>query len=135
MAPEVGLKPLIEGTALIANWLLDVPKMLVATYTLMVPVPEAPGGTATVIEVAETLLGVAENPLKRTSVAPVKFNPVSVTVVPTGPLTGEKEIMVGSGINVFADEPVPAAFVTEMTPDVSPVGTMAVIKVELFTVK
>lgn len=51
----------------------------------------APTGTATVIEVALTALGVAEMPLKLTEVLEVFPNavPETVTVVPTGPERGE----------------------------------------------
>jgi hypothetical protein len=43
-------------------------------------------------------LNVAPDPLKATAVAPVKFVPEIVTLVPTGPLAGEKLAMVGGGV-------------------------------------
>ncbi len=56
----------------------------------------APVGTVAVIWVEETTLNaVAETPLNVTLVAPVKFVPVMVTDVPTGPLVGENEEIVG----------------------------------------
>ena len=42
-----------------------------------------------------TLDVVAETPLKVTAVAPVKFVPAIVTVVPTGPKVGVNEVIVG----------------------------------------
>ena len=55
----------------------------------------APPGTEVLICVAEARLNVAAMPLNRTLVAPVKFVPVTETAVPTGPLVGLKEVMVG----------------------------------------
>lgn len=59
-----------------------------AVVTVMMPVA-AVAGTLNVIEVLETLvrLVVVTAPI-RTEVAPVKPDPVSVTVVPAGPLVG-----------------------------------------------
>ena len=37
-------------------------------------------------------------PLKLTTVAPVRFVPVIVKVAPTGPLAGEKVVIVGVGV-------------------------------------
>jgi hypothetical protein len=52
---------------------------------------DAPDGTATVIEVAVTAVGVALVPLKETEVLAVVPNPVPdiVTIVPAGPALGE----------------------------------------------
>ncbi len=56
--------------------------------TAIVPVV-APVGTVAVIWVAElTVNAVAAVPLNLTAVAPVRFEPLIVTVVPTGPLPG-----------------------------------------------
>jgi len=55
----------------------------------------APPGTVAVIWVLLLTVKVAATPLKRTSVVPVKFVPVMVTEVPTGPDVGEKLVMVG----------------------------------------
>ena len=41
--------------------------------------------------------GAALTPLNVTAVAPVKFVPLSVTLVPTGPLVGVKLVIVGAG--------------------------------------
>jgi len=62
--------------------------------TLIGPVI-APAGTVVVIVVALTTVNVAAVPPKVTAVAPVKFFPLIVTVVPTGPEVGVNEVMVG----------------------------------------
>jgi hypothetical protein len=43
----------------------------------------------------------AEVPLNATDVAPVKFVPVMVTDVPTGPLVGVKLVIVGPNESAF----------------------------------
>jgi len=66
-----------------------------AVVTLTLPVV-APLGTVVSIRVSETTVKeVATVPLKNTWVAPVKFVPVMVTAVPTGPLDGVNEVIVG----------------------------------------
>ena len=44
---------------------------------------------------AELTVKVALTPLKRTAVAPVKFVPLIVTLVPAGPVVGVKLVIVG----------------------------------------
>jgi len=99
----------------------------------------APVGTVAVIWVEEFTVKVAEALLNLTSVVPVKFVPVIVTTVPTGPLVGEKEVMVGDpgAVTVNHSElvAVPFGVVTEMGPLMAPEGTVAVIRVEESTVK
>jgi len=70
--------------------------------------------------VALTLLNV-------TAVAPVKFVPLIVTLVPTGPLAGVKLVIVGAGITVklFVLLAVPPGVVTLSRPVVAPAGTVA----------
>ena len=71
---------------------------VVVTRTSTVPVP---AGDVAVIWVAElTVKPVAGVAPKLTAVAPVKFVPVIVTVVPpaTGPDVGEIDVTVGDGI-------------------------------------
>src|SRR2546425_78824 len=63
--------------------------------TLMGPVV-APLGTVAEIEVEEFTVKLALVPLNRTAEAPVKFVPLSVTGVPTGPLVGVKLVIVGA---------------------------------------
>ena len=75
---------------------------------------------------------VAEVPLNLTAVAPVKFDPLMVTLVPTGPLVGLNEVTCGgagggSTVNAEGLVPVPANVVTLRRPVVALVGTLAVI--------
>ena len=44
---------------------------------------------------SESTVNCADVPLKATEVAPVNPDPDIVTLVPTGPLVGEKEVMAG----------------------------------------
>jgi len=74
----------------------------------------APVGTVSRIVVAEaTVKGAALTPLNVTAVAPVKFVPVIVTMVPSGPLVGVRLVIVGgiTTVTLTADEVVwlPAA--------------------------
>src|SRR5882762_6810128 len=71
--------------------LLAVPAEVV---TLIGPLG-APAGTVAVIAVAEFTVKLALVPLNRTALAPVKFVPLIVTLVPTGPLLGVKLAIVG----------------------------------------
>jgi len=57
----------------------------------------APLGTVAVMVVSEFSVKTAWTPWNFTAVAPVKFVPVIVTVVPTGPVVGERLVTVGSG--------------------------------------
>ena len=56
----------------------------------------APTGTVAEIEVEEITVKLALTPLNVTAVAPVKFVPLSITLVPTGPLVGAKLVIVGA---------------------------------------
>ena len=64
--------------------------------------------------------------LNVTAVAPLKFVPLIVTLVPTGPLAGVKVVIVGAGITVklFALVAVPPGVVTLSGPVVA-AGTVA----------
>src|SRR5438105_2031825 len=72
--------------------LLAVPP---AVVTLTGPVV-APAGTVAVIALAEFTVKFALVPLNFTAVAPVKFVPLIVTLVPTDPLVGAKLVIVGA---------------------------------------
>src|SRR2546427_5312614 len=74
---------------------------------------------------------------KLTLVVAVKPLPVMVTIVPTGPLVGVKDVITGTTVTTKLDElvPVPAGFVTWIAPVVAVAGTVAVICVSEFTVK
>ena len=80
---------------------------------------------------------VAVTPLKVTPEAAFKFLPVMTTGVPTGPLVGLNPEMVGARtvtVKSVAAVAVPPAVVTVNFPVVEPLGTVAMICVELFTV-
>ena len=66
-------------------------------------------------------------PLNVTEVAPVKFVPLIVTLVPTGPLVGAKLAIVGglTTVNALALVAVPPGVVTLSGPVVAPTGTVA----------
>jgi len=70
---------------------------------------------------------LAPTPLNATAVAPLKFVPLIVTLVPTGPLVGAKLVIVGAGttVKLLALVAVPPAVVTLTGPVVAPVGTVA----------
>ena len=63
-----------------------------------------------------------------TAVAPVKFVPVIVTLVPAGPLVGVKLVIVGGlavTVKLLALVAVPPGVVTLSGPVVAPAGTVA----------
>ncbi len=64
-----------------------------------------------------------------TEVAPVRLVPVITTLVPTGPLVGEKLVIVGPAtvtVKLLALVAVPPGVVTAIGPVVAPEGTVAV---------
>ena len=70
--------------------------------------------------------------MNETLVVPVRFVPWMSTLVPTGPLVGVNELIVGGGwvtVNVLEPAPVPPVVVTEIGPVVAPLGMCAVISV------
>ena len=89
----------------------------------------APEGTVEVILDDEFTVKLADVPLKLTLDAPVKREPLIVTLVPDGPLVGEKLLIVGACDTVKLPElvPVPAGAVTAIVPLDAPEGTVAVI--------
>src|SRR5213596_330292 len=102
-----------------------------AVVTLILPVT-APSGTVAVIWVAElTTKLVAATPPNFTEVAPVKPVPWIVTEVPTGPLVGVKDVIVGAVVTVKSDAlvAVPPGVVTVILPVTAPLGTLAVTRV------
>src|SRR5437773_604107 len=70
-----------------------------------------------------TVNELAEVPLNFTAVAPVKPEPLIVTLVPTAPLVGEKELMLGGTVTVklVALVAVPPGVVTLIVTVVAPV--------------
>ena len=99
--------------------------------TVILPVV-APVGTVAVTDVAVLVVNVAVTPLNLTAVTPVRFVPVMVTLVPTLPLVGENDVIVGTPatVKLVALFAVGATgVVTCSGPVVAPVGTVAVIDV------
>ena len=70
---------------------------------------------------------LAALPLNVTAVAPVKFAPLIVTLVPTGPLAGVKLVIVGGGttVKLVALVAVPPGVVTLSGPVAAPADTVA----------
>ena len=123
--PLVGAKLVIVGGSTTVNALLLV-AVPPAVVTLIGPVV-TPAGTSARIEVAEVTVKLALTELKVTEVAPLKFVPLMVTVVPTGPVVGAKPVIVGGLTTVNALElvAVPPGVVTLSGPDLAPAGTVA----------
>ena len=92
----------------------------------------APAGTVAVIDVGETILNRVMCPSNFTRDALLKFSPVIVTRIPSGPLVGVNVVMTGFLITVkamaevaVATAPVEVDVVTEILPVVAPAGTTA----------
>ena len=98
-----------------------------AVVTVILPVV-APVGTTAVIRPSFATLKLADVPLNRTLLAPVKWLPLMVTDVPTAPLDGEKLLIVGTVPPVTVKfgplVAVPDAVVTVILPVVAPAGTV-----------
>ena len=100
-----------------------------AVVTVILPVV-APAGTVATICVAVFDVIVAVVPLNFTEVAPVRFVPVMVTEVPTGPEVGVNDVMVGLAqlpptVKVPELRAEVTLFVTVSFPVTAPVGTAA----------
>jgi hypothetical protein len=98
----------------------------------------APAGTVAWIAVAEVTEKLALTPLNVTAVAPLRFVPLIVTLAPTGPLVGEKLVIVGGGgttVNEALLLALPPGVVTPSVPLVAPAGTVAWIDVAEVTEK
>src|SRR5262249_21758858 len=122
--PLVGERLVIVGATVTVN---DTPLLASPpTVTTTLPVV-APAGTGTTMLVADHVVGVAAVPLNVpvlvAFVAP-KLVPVIVTEVATGPLVGERLVMVGATVTVN-DTPLLARPPTATTtlPVVAPAGT------------
>lgn len=86
----------------------------------------APAGTTVWIWLSERTVKLAAFVRNLTLVAPVKFAPLIVTVVPTGPLAGLKLVITGglpSTIRLVVLVALPAGVVTVIGPLVAPAGT------------
>lgn len=128
-APVVGRNEVMLGGRMTVKSLLLRP---VPPGVVMPILPAvAPAGTVASISVSETKVNTAPAPLKVTAVAPVKPVPLMVTGVPTGPLAGLNEVMLGGMSKVTVKSlllvSVPIGVVTLILPVVAPEGTVAVI--------
>ena len=134
--PLVGTNEVIAGATMTVKTaaLAAVPAGLV---TLIGPLVAPPGETARICELESTVNDMAGVPLNVTAVVPVNPLPVRVTSVPTGPLFGVNEVIVGATITVKSARlwVVPDGFVTLIFPVAPPVGTVAVIWVSELMVK
>ena len=120
----IGTQGVIVNTAV----LVAIPPGVVTT---MLPVC-GPVGKVAVICVSESTLKLAalRFPIN-TLFAPLKLLPVITTLLPAGPLEGEKLKITGATPNVL--ENVPPGVTTCTVPVVAPAGTVAVIS-ELDTI-
>jgi hypothetical protein len=123
--PLAGEKEVIVGApAEIAAKLLLLQAVPSAVFTLIQPL-SAPPGTVAVICVSDTTVKLAGTRKKVTAVAPVRFVPVIVTVVPIVPLAGVNELMWGVTVKLAVDTAEPIEFVSVIGPLVAPLGTLA----------
>jgi len=131
---------LLEWTALTVKFaaLVAVPPNVVAEILPVV----APVGTVAVICVAEFTVNVVAlvvlnftELVVKVGAVPLKFVPVIVTDVPTGPYSGVNELIVGAlTVKFVALVLCPAAVYTWIRPVVAPAGTTAVTEVALVVV-
>ena len=114
---------LLELTVKVAA-LVVVPDVVVSVIFPVV----APEGTVVATCASDWKLNVAEVPLNRTPLTPVKPLPVMVTAVPGGPVEGENPLIVGfiGTTKSMVLVPVPPDAVTTILPVVAPIGTVAV---------
>jgi hypothetical protein len=134
LAPLDGVKLVNCGVTLNVPVLTTFPDEATSVIFPVLPVV----GTVALIEVAEIIENVvALTPLNNTSVTLLKFDPLMLTIVPTGPLVGANVESEGPAVTVKFDElvPVPEGLITLIFPDDAPVGTVAVIWVDETTVK
>jgi len=126
--PLVGEKEAISGFTVKLAELVAVPTVLV----MLIGPLAVPLDTLALSWVSEfPLTKVDAVPLNFTTVTPVKWVPVMVTVVPTGPLRGEKELIVGAAVAITVKLvellSVPEGVATLILPVVAPPGTLVVI--------
>jgi hypothetical protein len=128
--PDVGVKPVTCGGGIVTVKFVELWPVPFPVVTEIGPVV-APAGTYAVTCESETKVVLPDvTPLNATAVRPVKFEPLIVTFVPTGPCAGENEVITGAEPVVVTEKfvelvPVPSGFVTAMGPVVAPVGTVA----------
>ncbi len=132
--PPVGVNAVMDGGAMKVN----VPQLdAVPPEVVTVILPVAPLPTIALMEVVLITVKEAAAVLPMvTAVTPVKLVPLMDTAVPTPPLVGVNEVMVGGPIYVKVQQlvAVPLDVVTVILP-VAPLPTVAFMVVVLFTVK
>ena len=97
--PEVGENVVIVGAAVaVTTKLVALRAVPSGVVTEILPV-WAMAGTVAVILTSESTVKDAVQFLNFNCVAPVKFVPLIVTAVPTGPLCGENDVIVGAAAN------------------------------------
>lgn len=135
-APLVGVNEEMDGGGTTVKLVAEV-AVPPGVVTLIGPVDAAAGTVAVICVLLLTVNPTAVTELNLTAVAPLKFVPVMVTLVATGPLVGVKPEMVGVPVTVklLSELPVPLGEVTLRGPVVAPAGTDVVIWVLLTTVK
>jgi hypothetical protein len=138
--PLVGENEEIVGAGTVTVKFAALVAVPPGVVTLILPVV-APDGTFVSIRVPWAFtVNDAPTPLNRTVVAPPKPLPLTRTEVPTGPLFGENEEIVGAvavvvTVKFVALVAVPPGVVTLIFPVVAPVGTFVSIRVPwVFTV-
>jgi hypothetical protein len=118
------------GVGLVIEKLLELVVVPPGVVTLIVPL-EAPLGTVAVTWLDELTANDAVVPLNVTAMAPVKPEPLIVTVVPALPLPGENEVIDGAWVELVIEKllelaAVPPDVVTLIFPLEAPLGTVAV---------
>jgi hypothetical protein len=104
--PVVGLKLDMAGGRVMVK-LLDEAPVPPGVVTPIAPVAEPLATTAVIVVALATEKLAAAFAPNVTAVAPVRFVPVMVTVVPATPDGGAKLATVGAGVTVWDVEPVP----------------------------
>jgi hypothetical protein len=124
--PVLGLKSVMVGAGAKVNPVLVAVPPAVVTET--VPLAPLPIVAVICVLVLETI--VTAVPPNVTAVAPVRFVPVIVTVLPCPAMVGANDVIAGTGTKVkLADElTFPPVLATLITP-VAPWPTTAVIEV------
>jgi hypothetical protein len=133
---EVATGPLVGDRFVMlgATVTVKLTPLLASEFTVTTTLPVvAPDGTGTTMLVFDQLVGVAVVPLNFTVLVPrvvPKFVPVIVTEVATGPLVGERFVMLGgtATVKVSALLATPPT-VTTTPPVVAPAGTVATMLV------
>ena len=131
-APEAGETELIVGGGGARTVKADVAAAKPVTVTTTLPAPNAAAdGTVAVIVVALLVKVAAARPM--VTVAPVKFEPLMVTVVPAAPVAGDTEVIAGAAstgcwtVNAEVAERPATVTTTFPAPTPAEAGTLVLI--------